>query len=232
MKKTIAILLILLSLGTVAFAKGGLTLKGGFTYDFVNLKSAESEDVGGRQNNVFWRANAFGAEVGLTYNLSDKLIIYCDSALGFYNKLTIGKVELKKDFYDKMSFLATSEHFGTARIVNLGKGLDLQVGGGFAFEYARLNASYEYADTTTIVELGIFAVGVGFFGNLDYSISDKLALSFTVHPDIMFVSGDHFNTYDTFVYGSTVINDGVSMTTFGGVVSFKFNATLGLSYKI
>ena len=61
MKKTIAILLILLSLGTVAFAKGGLTLKGGFTYDFVNLKSAESEDVSGRQNNVFWRANAFGA---------------------------------------------------------------------------------------------------------------------------------------------------------------------------
>ena len=121
MKKAIVILLVLLTLGTAAFA-GGFTLRGGFAYDLINIKSAESADeTPERQDNAAWKANAFGAEFGITYDFSDTTQIYADTAIGFFNTLKIGDTEIKIGDRDNMSLLSTSEHFGFAYGIKLQK---------------------------------------------------------------------------------------------------------------
>ncbi|MBO4394133.1 MAG: hypothetical protein J5800_07305 [Spirochaetales bacterium] len=231
MKKIIAILLVLLALGTVAFA-GGFTLRGGIQYDFVNIKAVNSEDGSPlRPDDAIWRANAFGAEFGVTYNFSEKFLIYADTSLGFYNKFKLGDQEIKKGDSDKMSFLSTAEHFGAATVINLSKGLDLEVGGGLAMEYARVTTTDTVGDVTNSGEVGIFALGVGIYGNLDYSLSEKVALSFTLHPDFMFISADHMTETESIVHDKTVASVTESLTTFGAAFSFKFSAALGVTFK-
>ena len=231
MKKFIAILLVLLALGTVAFA-GGFTLRGGIQYDFVNIKAAESADEDPfRPDSATWRANAFGAEFGVTYNFSEKFLVYADTSLGFYNKFKLGDQEIKKGDSDKMSFLSTAEHVGAATVINLSKGLDLEVGGGLAMEYARVTGSDTDGDYTKSMEVGIFAFGVGIYGNLNYSLSEKVALSFTLHPDIMFISADHMTETESIVHDKTVASVTESLTTFGAAFSFKFSAALGVTFK-
>ena len=66
MKKVLIIMMILLAVtASAVFAKQGFTLRGGFSYDFVNVKTAES--AGDVYSDKIWRANAFGAEFGVTY---------------------------------------------------------------------------------------------------------------------------------------------------------------------
>ncbi len=230
MKKAIVALLVLVVFGTAAFA-GGFSVRGGFVYDLVNLKSAESADeTPERQDSAKWMANAFGAEFGITYDFSDKFQIYADSSLGFFNTLKIGDMEIKRGDSDKMVFLSTADHVGIAFNVKLNKSIDLHVGGGLAFEYARLSASDKVGDMTISMETGIFAFGVGLYGDLDYKVSEKFALCATVHPDLMFVSGDHIQSSESTVHDKTVESTTNSWTTFGAVVSFKFTASVGAKF--
>ena len=230
MKKAIVVFMVLLTLGTAAFA-GGFSVRGGFVYDFVNLKSAESADENPeRQDSAKWRANSFGAEFGITYDFSDKFQIYADSSIGFFNKFMIGDTEIKRGDKDNMTFLSTSDHVGIAFNIELADSLDLHVGGGLAFESARIAASKTVGDTTERMETGIFALGVGLYGDLDYKISDRFAICATVHPDLMFLSGDNIETTTSQVHDKTVESVIYSWTTFGGVVSFKFTASVGAKF--
>ena len=234
MKKVLVVLFVLLALGTFAFAKQGFTVRGGIGYDFVNIKAVPSEDGSiARPDDAIWRANAFGTEFALTYNFSDTIQLYTDTTLGFYNKFKIGDYEIKKGDNDKMSFLATAEHTGIAYNINLGKNMDLQVGGGIAMEYARVTASSTNPlnEKETIgLEAGIFSFGVGLYANFDYSFSEKLALAVTVHPDVMFISADHVNETTSHIEDKTVVTNTTSLTTFGAATSFKFNAAVGVKF--
>ena len=228
MKKFIAILLVLLALGTVAFAKEGFTLRGGFSYDFVNIKTADSEGAPSET----WRANALGVELGVTYNFSDTFLVYYDTTLGFYNKFKAGDKEWTKDEYEKMSFLSTAEHLGAAYDIDLGNGLDLEVGGGLAIEYARITGSEQVTDTTSISgELGVFTFGFGLYGNISYNFSDKIAVSATVHPDFMVISSNVVTISDSTIEDKTITTTSTTVMTFGAAFSFKFNASLGVTFK-
>lgn len=228
MKKVLVVLFVLLALGTSVFAKQGFTLRGSFVYDFVNLRSAESEAPDQEAKN--WRANAFGTEFGVTYNFSDKLQIYADSSVGFYNKFTIGKTEITNTYKDKVTFLANAEHAGVAFNIALDQKMDLQVGGGIAYENAHVVASETSGDETASIEYGIFSIGVGLYANFDYKFNDKIALAVTVHPDLMFLSGDHVDISTSTIEDKTVTSDINSVTTFGTGVSFKFNAAVGVKF--
>ena len=205
------------------------TVRGGIGYDFVNLKSAESDAPG--VDAKTWRANAFGAEFAVTYDFSDTFQLYVDSMLGFYNKFKVGNTEYTKDnFSDKVSFLSTAEHTGVAYNIDLGNNMNLQVGAGLAFEYARITGSDNDGDTTETAEIGIYSFGVGLYANFDYSFSEKFALAVTVHPDLMFVSGDHASFTTSTVIDNTVTTVSNSTTTFGAGTSFKFNASVGVKF--
>ena len=235
MKKVLVVLFVLLALGTFAFAKQGFTVRGGIGYDFVNIKAVPSEDGSiARPDDAIWRANAFGTEFALTYNFSDTIQLYTDTTLGFYNKFKIGDYEIKKGDNDKMSFLATAEHTGIAYNINLGKNMDLQVGGGIAMEYARVTASSTNPlnEKETIgLEAGIFSFGVGLYANFDYSFSERVAVSATVHPDIMFISADHMEASTSTIQDKSVATVTNSLTTFGASASFKFSAAVGVTFK-
>lgn len=228
MKKFLVVLFVLLVLGTAAFAKQGFTLRGSFVYDFVNLRSAESDAPG--IDATSWKANAFGAEFGVTYDFSDKFQIYADSSLGFYNKFTIGNTEITNTYKEKVSFLANAEHAGIAFNIALDKKMNLQVGGGIAYENASVEASDTTGDTTTSIEYGIFSLGVGLYANFDYNFNDSLSLAVTVHPDLMFLSGDHVSIATSTVKDKTVTSDTNTITTFGTGASFKFSAAVGLKF--
>lgn len=228
MKKVLVVLFVLLALGTSVFAKQGFTLRGSFVYDFVNQRSAESEAPGHTATN--WRANAFGTEFGVTYNFSDTLQIYADSSIGFYNKYKIGDTEFTNNYKDKVVFLANGEHAGVAFNIALDQKMDLQVGGGIAYENARVTASETSGDTTASIEYGIFSIGVGLYANFDYKFSDRFGLAVTVHPDLMFLSGDHVDISTSTIKDKTVTSDINSVTTFGTGVSFKFNAAVGVKF--
>ena len=229
MKKVLVVLFVLLALGTFAFAKQGFTLRGSIVYDFVNLRSAESEAPSHTATN--WKANAFGTEFGVTYNFSDKFQLYADSSVGFYNKFTIGDMEITNNYKDKVSFLANAEHAGFAINIALDSKMDLQVGGGIAFENAHVTASETTDDKTATIEFGIFSFGLGLYANFDYKFSDRMALAVTVHPDVMFLSGDHVETSTSKVDDKTVTSESVTVTTFGTGASFKFNAAVGVKFS-
>ena len=228
MKKVLVVLFVLLALGTSVFAKQGFTLRGSFVYDFVNIKSAESDAPG--VDAEIWRANAIGAEFGVTYNFSDKFQLYADSSIGFYNKFTIGDTEITNTYKDKVTFLANAEHAGFAINIALDPKMDLQVGGGIAYENARVTASDTSGDTTASIEYGIFSIGVGLYANFDYKFSDRFGLAVTVHPDLMILSGDHVDISTSTIKDKTVTSDINSVTTFGTGVSFKFNAAVGVKF--
>ena len=228
MKKVLVVLFVLLALGTVAFAKQGFTLRGSFVYDFVNQRSAESSAPDHKATN--WRANAFGTEFGVTYNFSDKFQIYADSSIGFYNKYKIGDTEFTNNYRDKVVFLANGEHAGVAFNIALDQKMDLQVGGGIAYENARVTGSETSGDTTASIEYGIFSIGVGLYANFDYKFSDRFGLAVTVHPDLMFLSGDHVDISTSTIKDKTVTRESTTDTTFGTGVSFKFNAAVGVKF--
>ena len=228
MKKVIAILLVLLALGTVAFAKEGFTLRGGFSYDFINIKGPETAGIEG----IKWRANAFGIELGVTYNFSDNFLLYGDSSLGFYNKFKLDDVEITNEGAEKSSYISTTEHVGAAYDFNMKNGLDLQVGAGFAFEYARVTYNDKISDSVTESdEWGTYALGFGLFANVGYSFSDRVSVTATLHPDFMVFSGYIYSEGTTTVVDNNVHSVEETWTTIGGAFSFKFNAAVGITFK-
>jgi len=236
MKKVLVILMVLLAVTTTAvFAKQGFTLRGGFSYDFVNVKIPKIIGLFG--DDTYWRANALGAEFGVTYNFSDSFLVYADTTLGFYGKFKVGDEEIKKDDDEKVFFLGTAEHAGVAYDFDFGSALDLQVGGGFAAEYARATqATTTTAGTVTTTEtnsIGVLALGVGLYANVGYKLSDRVAITATVHPDFMFVSS--FVGADTTSISdseSKVVSE-VTHTTLilDTAFSFKFNASVGVTFQ-
>ena len=236
MKKVLVIMMILLAVTTTAvFAKQGFTLRGGFSYDFVNVKSAESETD--PNAGKIWRANAFGAEFGVTYNFSDSFLVYGDTTLGFYNKFMLGDEEIKKDDNEKVFFLGTAEHVGVAYDFDFNSALDLQVGGGLAVEYARATESVTTKSsdktTTRTLSYGVLGLGFGLYANVGYSLSDRVSITATVHPDFMVVSSHVVaRTESTSYPDSKVVTEDTHTTLMMDTgFSFKFNASVGVTFK-
>ena len=234
MKKVLVIMMILLAVTTTAvFAKQGFTLRGGFSYDFVNVKAADSATD--TRAGKIWRANAFGAEFGVTYNFSDSFLVYGDSSVGFFNKFKIGDEEVSKKDFDKLFFFAQTSHAGAAYDFDFDSALDLQVGGGLAVEYARM----ALADTTTIdsktitnkVEFGVMSIGFGLYANVGYSLSDRVSVTATVHPDFMIVSNNVSSMTNTTTEDKTSVSETYTWVTVGAAFSFKFNASVGVTFK-
>ena len=235
MKKVLVIMMILLAVTTTAvFAKEGFTLRGGFSYDFVNVKIPK---LTGNEDDAYWRAHAFGAEFGVTYNFSDSFLVYADTTLGFYGKFKVGDEEIKKEGDEKVFFLGTAEHVGAAYDFDFGSALDLQVGAGFAAEYARAQ-KVEATTAGTITEtetdsIGVLALGVGLYANVGYSISDRVSITATFHPDFMFVSSYVANEVVTVTDSESKVVHETTMTTMimDAAFSFKFNASVGVTFK-
>ena len=238
MKKVLVIMMILLAVTTTAvFAKEGFTLRGGFSYDFINSKLPNL--IGKLDENSYWRAHALGAEFGVTYNFSDSFLVYGDTTLGFYNTFKLGNTEVKKDADEKIFYLGTAEHVGAAYDFDFDSALDLQVGGGLAVEYARASEATTTKlnggkTTKTVTEsFGVLTLGFGLYANVGYSLSDRVSITATVHPDFMVVS--------SYVYHETTsISDSdskaVHETTETDMImdaafSFKFNASVGVTFK-
>ena len=236
MKKVLVIMMILLAVTTTAvFAKEGFTLRGGFSYDFINVKLPEI--IGTLDKDAYWRANAFGAEFGVTYNFSDSFLVYADTTLGFYNSFELGGKEVKKDDDEKIFFLGTAEHVGAAYDFDFGSALDLQVGGGLAVEYARSSEATTVksseSTTTSTVSQGVLALGFGLYANVGYSLSDRVSITATVHPDFMVVSSYVYNEIETVTSPDSKIVHQDTETTMilDAAFSFKFNASVGVTFK-
>ena len=232
MKKVLIIMMILLAVTTTAvFAKQGFTLRGGFSYDFVNVQVPAL--VGG-QPNMAWRANALGAEFGVTYNFSDSFLVYADTTIGFYNKFTVGTQEYKRDDGEKILFLSTANHVGAAYDFDFGSALDLQVGGGLAMEYARTQETTS-PDTNTTITLsdGVLGLGFGLYANVGYSFSDRVSITATLHPDFLIVTSYVVTVSETESYPDTKIveqTDEIVMKI-DTAFSIKFNASVGVTFK-
>ena len=236
MKKVLVIMMILLAVTTTAvFAKEGFTLRGGFSYDFINVKVPDL--IGSTDTSAFWRAHALGAEFGVTYNFSDSFLVYADTTLGFYNSFELGGKEVKKDDDEKIFFLGTAEHVGAAYDFDFGSALDLQVGGGLAVEYARSSEattvkSSEYTKTTTD-SFGVLGLGFGLYANVGYSLSDRVSITATVHPDFMVVSsyvGAHTESI-SYPESKIVKEETETILKMDTGFSFKFNASVGVTFK-
>jgi len=229
MKKVLAVLFVLLALGTVAFAKGGFTLRGGFSYDFVNVREASEEGDGD-----YWRAHAFGAEVGITYDFTDNFLVYYDQTLGFFGKFSIGDAEYDKKDFDKCAFMSSANHVGAAYRLNMKSGIDLSVGAGLAFEYIRI-ALADYDETEKIYqtfEWGVVSLGLGLYANAGYALSDKMSVSLTVHPDVMFFSSNVISSGESEqITERTTRTESETYSTVGPAVSFKGSACLGITFK-
>jgi len=237
MKKVLTVLFVLLALTTVAFAKQGFTLRGGFSYDLVNIK-VPSED----NNGVNWKANAFGAEVGVTYNFTDKFLAYYDTTLGFYSTFKLGEQEVKKEDYEKTAFLSSANHAGVAYSMDMKNGLELAFGAGLAMEYARI-AGWDVEEAidpiigkkvsmTESDEFGIVSLGFGLYANVGYAFSDKLSVSATVHPDFMIFSSLVANESKTYTLDDkTSYSESQTFTYVGTGTSVKVNASVGLTFK-
>lgn len=228
--------MILLAVTTTAvFAKQGFTLRGGFSYDFINVKIPDV--IGIHESDAYWRANALGAEFGVTYNFSDSFLVYADTTIGFYNTFKIGNDEIKKDGDEKILFLGTANHVGAAYDFDFGSALDLQVGGGLAMEYARAEeTTTETAGDITATNTfsnGVLALGFGLYANVGYSFSDRVSVTATLHPDFMVLSSFVYSETNTTTSSDSKIVDQITETSMiiDTAFSFKFNASVGVTFK-
>ena len=229
MKKALIVLFVLLTLGTAAYAKQGFTLRGGFGYDYANLRTTESEVPG--QDGINFKAHAFGSELGAAYNFSDKFQIYLDSSIGFYDTFTTDGEEFKKTGEERYLFMSNSEHVGAAFCIALSDRMNVQVGGGLACESVQIT-SYGKTDEDLdlTAEADIISIGVGLYANFDYKFSNRFALAVTVHPDLMLLTVSGNSTTITTVIDNTVKLDSTSYTAVGAGVSFKLNAAVGVKF--
>ena len=223
MKKVITILMVLLALGSVAFAKAGFTVSVGGSYDFVNSRGVDED---GEATDNYLRGHAFGVAAGVTYNFSDHFLAYYDGSIGF-----IAGAEM--DIKDPKNYsvqISTTHHAGVAYDFNMDK-LDLQVGAGLAFSYAGLFGSYKEGDTTTTLTLGISSFGAGLYGKVGYKFSDSFSVGLTVHPDFMFVSADVISTAATETQGKATYTTTETVSVGGTAFAFKCNAAVGVTFK-
>ena len=233
MKKVLVIMMILLAVtASAVFAKEGFTLRGGFSYDFINSKIPDN--VGILEKDAYWRAHAFGAEFGVTYNFSDSFLVYGDTTIGFYNTFKVGDHEAKKDEGEKALYLGTANHVGAAYDFDFDSALDLQVGGGLAMEFARVTETEKIDDYTNNTDtIGILSFGFGLYANVGYSLSDRVSITATLHPDFMIVSSIvvQDTTTTTFADSKAVFQDTDTWMLFDTAFSFKFNASVGVTFK-
>ena len=223
MKKTITILMILLALGSVAFAKGGFTVSVGGSYDFVNLRSV---DQTGETTDNYFRGHAFGVAAGVTYNFSDHFLAYYDGSLG----LVAGQEVDYEDLQDFTVTIATTHHAGVGYDFNMDK-LDLQVGAGLALSYAGIFGTGKVDDTTGSMTIGISTFGVGLYGKVGYKLSEGFSVGLTVHPDLMFVSANVISATETEVEGKMTHTTTETLSVGGVAFSFKCNAAVGVTFK-
>jgi hypothetical protein len=223
MKKALTILMILLALGSVAFAKGGFTVSVGGSYDFVNLKAV---DFDGEATDEYFRGHAFGVAAGVTYNFSDHFLAYYDGSLG----LVAGQ-EFDYEGLDNFTVtIATTHHAGVGYDFNMDK-LDLQVGAGLALSYAGIFGTGNVGDTTGSMTIGISSFGVGLYGKVGYKLSEGFSVGLTVHPDFMFVSADVASATETKTVGKATQTTTQTLSIGGTAFSFKCNAAVGVTFK-
>lgn len=223
MKKVLTILIILLALGTVAFAKAGFTVSVGGSYDFVNSRVVDEE---GKATDDYLRGHAFGIAAGVTYNFSDHFLAYYDGSLGFIAGTDI-------DYHGADNFsasISTAHHVGVAYDFNMDK-LDLQVGAGFAFSYAGVVGTGNIEGKTGTMTIGIASFGAGLYANVGYKLSEGISVGLTVHPDLMFASADVFSVSETKTEGKATITETVTEAVGGAAFSFKCNAAVGVTFK-
>lgn len=223
MKKALTILMILLALGSVAFAKGGFTVSVGGSYDFVNLKAV---DFDGEATDKYFRGHAFGVAAGVTYNFSDHFLAYYDGTFG----IVAGQEFNYEDLQDFTVTIATTHHAGVGYDFNLDK-LDLQVGAGLALSYAGIFGTGKVEDTTGSMTIGISSVGLGLYGKVGYKLSEGFSVGLTVHPDFMFVSADVASATETETIGKATQTTTQTLSIGGAAFSFKCNAAVGVTFK-
>ena len=223
MKKVITILMVLLALGTVAFAKGGFTVSVGGSYDFVNARSVDEE---GKATDNYLRGHAFGVAAGVTYNFSEHFLAYYDGSFGFI----AGLDNDIKDAKDYSLNISTTHHAGVGYDFNMDK-LDLQVGAGLAFSYAGVVATGSVGGTTGTLTIGVSSLGVGLYGKVGYKLSEGFSVGLTVHPDLMFISADVISATETETQGKATHTTTDTVSVGGTAFAFKCNAAVGVTFK-
>lgn len=223
MKKALTILMILLALGSVAFAKAGFTVSVGGSYDFVNSRLVDEE---GKATDDYLRGHAFGIAAGVTYNFSDHFLAYYDGTFG----IVAGQEFNYEDLQDFTVTIATTHHAGVAYDFNLDK-LDLQVGAGLALSYAGIFGTGKIEGQTGSMTIGIASFGAGLYANVGYKLSEGISVGLTVHPDLMFASADVFSVSETRTEGKATITETVTEAVGGAAFSFKCNAAVGVTFK-
>lgn len=224
MKKVITILMVLLALGSVAFAKAGFTVSVGGSYDFVNSRIID--ETTGKATDDYVRGHALGIGAGVTYNFSDHFLAYYDGSFGFI----LGEDINVEDVSNFSMSISTTHHAGVAYDFNMDQ-LDLEVGAGVAFSYAGVVGAYkgaEYeADTATI---GISSFGAGLYGKVGYKFSDAFSVGITVHPDFMFASADVFAASKTTKEDYATTTKSTTVSVAGAGFAFKCNAIVGVTF--
>lgn len=223
MKKVLTVLIILLALGTVAFAKAGFTVSVGGSYDFVNARAVDEE---GEATDNYLRGHAFGVAAGVTYNFSDHFLAYYDGSFGF----VAGQEFDYEDLTDFTVTIATTHHAGVAYDFNMDK-LDLQVGAGLAFSYAGIFGTGKVDETTGSMTIGVSSFGVGLYGKVGYKLSEGFSVGLTVHPDLMFISADVISATETETKGKATHTTTDTVSVGGAAFAFKCNAAVGVTFK-
>jgi len=223
MKKTITILMILLALGSVAFAKAGFTVSVGGSYDFVNSRGVDED---GQATDNYLRGHAFGIGAGVTYNFSDNFLVYYDGSFGF---IAGEKVDIE-DVSDFTLSISTTHHAGVAYDFNMDQ-LDLEVGAGVAFSYAGVvGSAKENPQNYETATIGISSFGAGLYGKVGYKLSEGFSVGLTVHPDFMFTSADVIAYSSSEKEGKTTHTTTETYSIAGSAFAFKCSAIVGVTF--
>jgi len=246
MKRVLSLVLVLCVAATL-FAATGLSVKAGGAFDFFSMKTAKSDD---KEVAYTFSGNGLGFEVGIQYDINDKIQAYADYSMVFPSDFTMtpdksgfAKGTFKEIFVEEAEAEAEAFPDGKAShsiiFLNISAGaaykfdfdaVKLAVGGGIYYNLllgtARCTGTDPVLGKQDIKDVASFyTIGLSGLVDAKYMVADNIGIYLTAIPQIGFYSR---RSFDTYVNG---VREDYDRTLSGFGVSFTMPISIGASYS-
>lgn len=216
MKKTISILIVLCVAASL-FAANGITVKAGGSFGFTKMSVNVQE--GGIDYKDSVKANGFGFDAGVQYNINDAMFVFGEFTMLFpaEETYTRGLVEYVHvaDSNNKLSYLSITA--GVGYKLPLDVPVKVSVGGGLFANREVRKYTYELVKHTD----SFSSMGIAGMVEIKYLFTEEFGVALTVLPQFGILSRETERKE----------SDSAVKRSWGLSIGFSMPIVLGVSYS-
>ena len=244
MKRILSFVLVLCVAATL-FAATGLSVKASGAFDIFSLRTSTISNTDAYYT---FKGNGLGFELGVQYDINDKILVYADYSMVFPSDFQMeasekpyasGKYsELVEDAKLLAEMLTDGKATNSLFFLNISAGaaykfdfdpIKLAVGGGAYYNllYGRIRVTG--SEFGTIIDnkdiVSFYTIGLSALVDAKYMVAKNIGICLTVIPQIGFFSERSFTFYEN----GEKMDTSTSLSGFG--VSFSMPISIGASYS-